>query len=158
MDSFAKKCTKFGKAFTGVGDVCPDCTRTASQASQAASAQFTISGTSMFRNSMNESIPRTIEDCVARDGLTKTLLRWAINLEKYGAVLLVIILIGGLISAFMNAQAVTNMAGDTEFSSPIFIAAFFNTLVYALLEYLIYHALALLVGSLATPERKVIGF
>lgn len=149
MDNFEKKCTKCGKAFTGVGDVCPDCTRAASQAAQTASAQLTIGGTSMFESSMNESIPKTIEDCTTQDSLTKTLWSWAINLEKYGAVLLVIILIGGLISAFMNAQVVTNMAGNTEFSAPMFIAAFFNTIVYAVLEYLVYHVLALLVGSLA---------
>lgn len=149
MDSFEKRCTKCGKTFTGVGDVCPDCTRAASQAAQAASAQLTIGGTSMFENSMNESAPKSIEDCTSQDSLTKTLWSWAINLEKYGAVLLVIIFVGGVITAWSNAQVITNAAGSTEFSAPLFIAAFINTIIYAVLEYLVYHVLALLVGSLA---------
>ena len=149
MESFEKTCTKCGKTFSGVGGMCPDCTRSASQQAQAAASQFSIAGTSMFENSMNESVPQTIEDCTAQDGLTKTLWRWAINLEKYGAVLLVIIIIGGLIAAWSNAQVIVNAAGKTEFSAPLFIAAFFNTIIYAVLEYFVYHVLALLVGSLA---------
>ena len=148
MNPWEKKCTKCGKSFSGIGDVCPDCTRTASAEAMAAS-QFSIGGASMFEDSMRESVPKTIEECTAQDGLTRNLWSWAINLEKYGAVLLVIILVGGLISAFMNARSVTNMAGAAEFSVSLFIASFINTIIYAVLEYLVYHVLALLVGSLA---------
>ena len=149
MDNFEKKCTKCGKVFTGVTEVCPDCTNKAFQSVTAPSAQLSTGGKSMFASSMNEFIPNTIEDCTAQDALTKTLWNWAINLEKYGAVLLVLILIGGLIYALANAMVVTNAAGTTDFSIPLFIAAFFSTIIYAVLEYLIYHALALLVASLA---------
>ena len=149
MDRFEKKCTKCGKNFTGVGNICPDCTRAASQTAQAASPQLTLGGTSMFENSMNESAPQSIEDCTSQDSLTETLWSWAINLEKYGAVLLVLILLGGVLTAWSSAQVITNVAGNTEFSAPLFIASFMSTIIYAVLEYLVYHVLALLVASLA---------
>lgn len=149
MNDFEKRCSKCGKVFSGVGDLCPDCTRTASQNTPASSAKFTLNGSSMFEDSMNEPSPKTIEDCTVPDKLTQSLWSWAKNLEKYGAMILALILIGGIITAFSNAKSVADYTGEQEFSTALFLASFFNTIIYAVLEYLVYHVLALLVASLA---------
>ncbi len=149
MNDFEKRCSKCGKAFSGVGDVCPECTKTASQAAQTASAQLTLGGPSMFENCMNEPAPRTVEDCTAPDSLTRTLWNWAKNLEKYGAMLLVFILVSGIISAWSNAKNTADIMGGNGFSAALFLSSFLNTIIYAILEYLVYHVLALLVASLA---------
>ena len=149
MNDYEKRCSKCGKVFSGVGDVCPECTRTASQNAQTAPARLTLSGSSMFEDSMNEPSPKTIEDCTAPDKLTQSLWNWAKNLEKYGAMILVLILIGGIITALSNAKTVADYTGEQEFSTALFLASFFNTIIYAVLEYLVYHVLALLTASLA---------
>ena len=160
MGEFDKRCSKCGKEFTGVGDVCPDCTKAAEQDAQTASAQLTLGGPSMFENCMNEPAPKTIEDCTSPDNLTKSLWNWAKILEKYGAVLLVFILVNGIISSWSDAKNVVAITGESGFSVALFLVSFMKAIIYAILEYLVYHVLALLVASLArivqstrTPAR-----
>ena len=103
----------------------------------------------MIEQTMIEPTPASLDDCVRPDSLTNTLWSWAQNLEKYGQVLLLLIILGGILMSYFGAQVETSMSRDPEFSPALFLTSFLQTIVYAVVEYLLYHVLSLLVASLA---------
>ena len=103
----------------------------------------------MIEQTMIEQTPATLDDCVRPDALSSQLWSWAQNLEKYGQWLLVLIVVGGILTSYFGAQVETSASSDPEFSPILFLSSFLQTIVYALVEYFLYHVLSLLVASLA---------
>ena len=87
-------------------------------------------------------VPKTLDECVIPDKTSENLHLWAQRLEKWGLILFWIILAGGIIPAF---SIITK--GEDFY---LFITEVLDTIVYAFIEYCIYHALSLLISSLAS--------
>lgn len=108
----------------------------------------------MFSNNQNKKIPRNLNECIATDDIVINLWTWAERLEKFGKVLLWIIIAWGLISSISGAYVLEEVHFDWEEPEKIVAAVFVVSVVewafYAFLEYCAYHILALLVGSLAS--------
>lgn len=151
MIIMAKFCIRCGKEYEGETDVCPKClseSQTIAETKPRSSTSLSLNGSAIFQESMNEPPPQSVEDCTAKDKLTTELWNWANNLEKYGTAVLLLLILGGLISGFFDAKEAAGLTDD-DFSAAVFVAAIVKTSVAAIMTYLAFHSIALLVGSLA---------
>lgn len=104
----------------------------------------------MFDDCAIEAPPTCIEDCTNQDKVTINLWTWARRLELLGQILLALIIIGGVVLSLTNSYVVTDvLEGDKKFSIALFFTNLLTYTIYAIVEYCVYHVLALLVGSLA---------
>lgn len=112
----------------------------------------------MFDDCANEPTPTSIEECTNQDKVTVNLWKWAGKLEILGKILMIIIIIGGILISFSNAMVNTEVVTDyyrktteteTSFEFTLFLTNLMTYAVYAIMEYCIYHVIALLIGSLA---------
>lgn len=104
----------------------------------------------MFDDCANETTPETIEDCVNQDKVTTNLWNWARRLEIFGKILLALIIIGGILISFSDANTVAEVVdGEAEFQVKVFLVDMLTYVIYAFVEYCVYHVVALLIGSLA---------
>lgn len=104
----------------------------------------------MFDDCSNEKSPNNLGDCLKQDKVTANLWSWAHNLEVIGQVLLAIILIAGVFETIVTAMA-TGEANVSEGASMFTaVVVLVKWALYAIIEYCVYHVLALLVGSLAS--------
>lgn len=111
----------------------------------------------MFDDCAVEDAPTSIEDCTNQDKVTVNLWKWASKLETFGKILLFIIIFGGILLSFASstksvyheASYVTEAYYSDDFSPALFFTNLFTYLIYAFVEYCVYHVLALLIASLA---------
>ncbi|HNX13751.1 MAG TPA: zinc ribbon domain-containing protein [Oscillospiraceae bacterium] len=105
-------------------------------------------------SSSSDSAPATIDDCVKPDKLTQNLVFWSERLEKWGKILFWIIIIFGIIKSIVDSFVVvgTDYFGDpkTEFQVLVLFTGLITYGMAAFIEYLIYHALSLLIGALGS--------
>lgn len=117
----------------------------------------------MFSGNLEKKIPRNFKECYETDSITRNLWSWCEWLEKWGKILFWVLIIGGLIlsifSSIVEKEVIVREASyysdaETEirktFNFEFFLSSLFDTALYAFLEYLAYHLIALLIGSLAT--------
>jgi len=110
--------------------------------------------------SSNKKIPKNIEECIKQDLVSKNLWEWCKKLEKWGKILFWVLIIGGLFlsinsSIIEEEIIVSSWVGETTeiretFSFEIFIPLFLNSILYAFIEYWIYHIITILIGALAS--------
>ncbi len=126
----------------------------------------------MFSGKAEKRIPKDWKSCYESDAITQNLWVWCERIEFWGKILFWILLIVGIfdtIQAASEASEMKNLIGDAtteEMRSYVLETGFqipnvWETMVdrllvwlgYAALEYLAYHAGALLIGALASIEQ-----
>ena len=96
-------------------------------------------------------VPKTIEECVEVDSLSKHLWNWAHRLERYGKIVLGIIIACGFILA-IYAGIVANETGEFVWGAILMTAGTWTA--YAVVEYCAYYALFLLISALASVVQN----
>lgn len=117
----------------------------------------------MFTGNREKHIPKTFKDCYKTDSMSNDLWHWCENLERWGKILFILIIVGGLILAITGSitekevvirEATSWRDAETEIKKSFDINAFIyvalETTFYAIIEYIMYHIIALLIGALAT--------
>lgn len=117
----------------------------------------------MFSGNREKQIPKTFEDCYKTDSVSKELWHWCEQIEKWGLILFIIVIVVGLIfsidTSIVEKEVIVKEAtswrdAETEIKTVFEFENFLISLLYvaisALLEYVIYHVIALLIGALAT--------
>ena len=99
-------------------------------------------------------IPQSLEECYERDSTTISLWNWKGRMETIGKVLFCIIIIGGIVLAIISSITVTNYGTyyqytSTSFSFGTFLAAIISAGLWAIVEYILYHIFALLLGAMS---------
>ena len=99
--------------------------------------------------------PASVSECLEQDKLSQALWQWAQNLENYGRIILLIIVICGCIITI--ADGMSTYEGLEYYDDSRGMATFLAVAVtalqwafFAFLEYCVYHALSLLMGALAS--------
>lgn len=111
----------------------------------------------IFKGNSQKKVPKTLNECIKPDGVSMNLWSWAERLEKWGSVLFKLIIVYGIINTIyscVTAYQETVIWGEEDIA---ILAVFFAILkgsfiytLYAFLEYCAYHAIALLLGALAS--------
>lgn len=95
----------------------------------------------MFSDVQQKEIPKSFKDCYANDQITDNLWQWAKHLETIGKFFAIVSGIATFITGIAMIEA-------TDGSS--ILICFIAAPIVAFLEYVSFHVIALLVGSLAT--------
>lgn len=111
----------------------------------------------MFSDHSLKRVPKTLNDCIKPDGVSSNLWIWAEKLEKFGYIFLVLIIIFGFINTIYLGVTTFQLVSEIGNASLGSVATVFVVLtslstcaILAFLEYCAYHAIALLIGSLAS--------
>ncbi len=113
----------------------------------------------MFSGNVEKKVPKSFSQCYETDNTSRNLWIWCERLEKFGKILLWVIIIFGTIiavSSSISTEEVTKgyyytyTEEETSFDFALFIVTLTKTVIYAFVEYCIYHVLALLIAALAT--------
>ena len=96
----------------------------------------------MFSGHKKKTVPKNLKECYQTDSVTHNLWTWAERLEKFGQIFAIFVLIAIIIVAF----ALLIDSGDGW----IFLLFLIAAPLSAFLEYISFHILALLIGSLAS--------
>lgn len=113
----------------------------------------------IFSGNREKEIPKTFKDCYKTDNVTNNLWIWCERLENWGKTLFWILIIGGIILSIVTSITTETVVKgtyytytdtETTFNFITFITALAVTALSAFLEYILYHTIALLIGSLAT--------
>lgn len=121
----------------------------------------------MFSRQIKKEIPRSVDDCIKPDLVSTNLWEWCEWIEKWGKILFWVLLIGGLVlsisGSIVEKQVVVKEATRwseaekeirTTFDFERFIPLLLDTILYAFLEYCVYHVIALLIGALASVVQN----
>lgn len=113
-----------------------------------------VSPMSMFSQIQSEPTCTTVDECVQKDKLSNNLWIWAHRLETLGMVLFVFLLGYGIYAAAQGAMVEVVEGAyyprvETKFDFLIFLVGLINWILYAFIEYCLYHVVALLIGALA---------
>lgn len=100
-----------------------------------------------MESNKERKVPDTLEKCLEVDPLSQNLWDWAENLEKFGAIILLLIIIAGIV---FTGLAVVEADYYGESSLWVGCSTIFTWVFYAIIEYCVYHALSLLMSALAT--------
>ena len=107
-----------------------------------------------LRNLSKRTVPASVSGCLKQDKLSQALWQWAQNLENYGRIILLVLVICGCITTISTGMSTYDgLRYDDNRGMATFLAAAVTALqwaFYAFLEYCVYHALSLLMGALAS--------
>lgn len=108
----------------------------------------------IFSRQANEKQAKSIEECVKMDSVSEELWNWSANCEHLGKILFFGLIIWGIISSVV-ASIIFDEYGDFEkWNVMIFVTNIIRYGLYAYLEYLIYHTVALLLASWASITQN----
>ena len=99
-------------------------------------------------SSSEKKVPKSLKECYATDKVSSNLWSWSERLEVWGGRVLVILIIIGIISTIGQAIQVVDIDEDLVFITVI--TSIITWILYAFIEYCVYHVLSLLIASLAT--------
>ncbi len=102
----------------------------------------------MFDDCAQEAAPTCIEDCTNQDFVTQQLWKWAHNVEIVGKILLALLIIACLLMSWSGAM-VMNKSGVAEFSLTTFMVNLLYNSMFAVIEFVVYHVLAVVLAALA---------
>ncbi len=96
--------------------------------------------------------PESIEECCKIDETTKSLLKWKNNVEKWGSIMLGLIILAGFFISIFNGifSAETTAEGGNIFGAVSFLSTLLMWIVYAIIEYWVYSTVALVIEALAS--------
>lgn len=101
---------------------------------------------------INSDIPMSLEECLEHDSYAKQILEWSNIVEKYGKILLVILIVAGVIISINEGFRLgyfLNLSSDKEFSIELFCISLISWGLGAFIEYCTYHVISLSLGGLA---------
>lgn len=100
--------------------------------------------------------PMSFSDCQITDTVSEWVLKKAEDIEAWGALLAIIIIVLGVISAFGSANVVEvrdsyryGISEETAFSFSIFFASMAQTALYAFVTFVVYKAIVVIIVALA---------
>ena len=96
----------------------------------------------------NSRIPNTLEECTNTGKTVSDLYHYALHLEKCGKFLFVILIIVGII--FTVVETVSLIDVNEELIIPTLISSLLSWSFYAVIEFFVYHVLAMLIRALAS--------
>ena len=108
----------------------------------------------MFSERYREKEINSIDDCVEIDVVSKELWEWAASTERWGKVLFIGLIIWGIISSITGSFIYDEYAEIDGWNVLLFFTNIVQYAIYAYLEYIVYHAIALLLASLATITQN----
>ncbi|MBQ3123956.1 MAG: hypothetical protein IJC09_00855 [Clostridia bacterium] len=108
----------------------------------------------MFKKASKRKIPKSIDDCTEVDPVSEELWGWAESTERWGKILLVIYILYGIITAITTAIVVDAYGSPDGFNVALCISGVIKCAIYAVLAYILYHLIALLIASLATITQS----
>lgn len=107
-----------------------------------------------LRNLSKRTVPASVSECLKQDKLSQALWQWAQNLENYGRIILIVLVICGcIITIWTGMSTYSGLRYDDSRGMATFLAVAVTALqwaFFAFLEYCVYHALSLLMGALAS--------
>ena len=95
----------------------------------------------MFSGNREKKIPKSLKECYASDSVTENLWIWCERLETIGKFFAIITVIATIITGIALAESTDGIS---------IVIAIFAAPIAAFLEYISFHIVALLVGSLAS--------
>ncbi len=112
----------------------------------------------LFAGQSQKIVPKSLSDCIQPDGVSKKLWHWAEKIEMWGGVIFVCLCFYAVISTIYEGITTYNTvvvlsSDDSVRATTTFFSIFTNICtfsIYAFLEYIIYHAITLLIGALAS--------
>ncbi len=127
----------------------------------------------MFSGKATKTVPKDWNSCYESDAITQNLWSWCARIEFWGKILFWLLLVIGIfdtIQAASEASELKKLIGDATVEEMRFMALqggdikiptvweamidrFLTWIGYAALEYFAYHAIALLIGALASVEQ-----
>lgn len=122
----------------------------------------------MFSRNSSMHVPKTLDDCIYSDSVSKNLWSWAERLERWGKILFFILCGIGILAAIQDGKIVHEYYKEMDLyelalkgiTVPSVADAVIDTLfkwaLYAAIEYFSCHALALLVGALASITQNTL--
>ena len=108
----------------------------------------------MFKEASNYKSPASVEDSVKTDKIIDGLWRWCYGIERLGMILFIIIIIIGIVTSIFAGieQESVSYFGEINYTFNFvkFLTSLLSSAIGAFIEYCIYHAVALLMGALAS--------
>ena len=123
----------------------------------------------MFSGHKTKTVPKTLDECIQIDPVSQNLWTWAERLETWGKILFFIIIFAGIITTIVTGVETAEYLETVEhlkydyydnevIKQPsvfdVVVASMLEWALYAFLEYITYHALALLMGALASITQN----
>ena len=106
----------------------------------------------MFSNKDRKYIPRTLADCIQPDGTVIHLHGWAERIESWGKTLFGILIVIGILITIVATIVAARVGDGMGFT--VFIISAISWGISAFIEYLAYHAIALLISALASITQN----
>ena len=109
----------------------------------------------MFSGGEKREVPKSFDDCLKPDNVSSNLWVWGQRIETFGKIIFVLLIIAGLIISIAisvtKKEATYSWQSDkTVFEYKTFFQSLLRYAIYAFVEYITYHVLALLICSLAS--------
>lgn len=118
----------------------------------------------MFSDHIKKQIPKYMNECLQPDPVSANLWMWSERLEKWGKILFWAIVVFGIITSITAAIVTEDIVSKigynietktvTSFKFDLLFLSILEFGLYAFLEYCAYHALALLIGALASITQN----
>jgi len=105
----------------------------------------------LFGSTEKERIPKTLEECAQKSNTAMSILEWSDRLEKWGAALMVVLIIAGLIMSFTAANA-----GEEDLFLVNFLVSVLTWALYAFIELCVFQVAALLLRALANITQATV--
>ena len=108
----------------------------------------------MFSEKNTKQIPKTLDDCIRENTVVSELRVWVERIEKWGIILLTILIIVGVVSTIIEAVSVAEINEDMVF--PTIVSSLITWGFYAAIEYFAFQFFALLISALATITQHTV--
>ena len=102
----------------------------------------------VFSYVKERKIPKTVKDCCKADILVNNMRDWSKNLESWGAGLFAALIIIGIISTIVESVKIADVDAEIVFVAIVLSAI--KWVLWAIVEYCVYHSLALLLATFAS--------
>ena len=109
----------------------------------------------MFSKQAKYKEARSIDECVKMDAVSEELWYWSANTERWGKILFYGFIIWGIISSIIVSLVFDEFGTEVKgWNGLLFFSNLIEYALYAFIEYVTYHAIALLLASLATITQN----
>ena len=106
----------------------------------------------MFSNKGQKRIPRNLYECVQPDATVTDLHAWAERIKRWGRALFTLLIVVGILFTVIITIVAGNVDGGAAFMA--FAISSVSWGISAFVEYLAYHAIALLISALASITQN----
>lgn len=97
----------------------------------------------------DREIPKSLDECRKMDKTVKALYAFADYVERYGLIILILIIIGGIFVSLTGAIVIDGFE-ETDFNAVYFISNLFVYIVYAIITHFVYKTIAAFISGFAS--------